>query len=91
MLVVSLENRCKCSQVVSELARLKIKCKESAEYCEVGTPRRNTFKSHLTVLKGHIRQVGQFVDSHGLVISAVAICLYSVILLGPGHRIQKKL
>ena len=90
MLAPSREDRCECSLVVGTLGKLKADCEQSAQYREKPVARSSMFKSHVTVLKGGLRQVGQFVDSHGLAISALAVCLYGATLLSRRHRRSKE-
>lgn len=83
MLVVSREDRCECSMVVDELRKLRDRCKESPEYAKVGVYGVNFFKTYLTVVKGNVRRICRVVDSHGLAVSAIAICFYGLAILRP--------
>lgn len=81
MLIVSRGDRCECSKVVSELHEMRNKCAKDKSYSEIGIKRVAIFRLHLMLLKRSIRQVNRFVNSHGLAVSAISLCLYIMALL----------
>ncbi|KAI0137091.1 kinase-like domain-containing protein [Xylariales sp. AK1849] len=82
MLVVPREDRCKCDDVVEKLDTLFKKCRYSRDYCEAGSVRTwASLESRVLVLKAHVRRLGRVVNSNGLMVCGVAMCLLFVICI----------
>ncbi|OTB15693.1 hypothetical protein K445DRAFT_317973 [Daldinia sp. EC12] len=82
MLVISPEERCKCSMVVRTLFELRTKCIENDEYYSLGRPHTWTnLKSNFTLLKAKLRQLAQFIDSHGQIVLLIFVIIMILIIM----------
>ncbi|KAI8627905.1 kinase-like domain-containing protein [Xylariaceae sp. FL1651] len=79
MLVVSLENRCECAAVVEKLNYLLVKCVESRDYRELGSPHIWTsFKFSHLLIKRKIQKLSRIVNSNGQMVAAIFILIIVV-------------
>ncbi|KAI2630806.1 kinase-like protein [Hypoxylon sp. NC1633] len=80
LLIVSLEERCQCSELVDALQILHENCEKNEEYYTVGRPHTwLSLESNCVLLKAKTRQLGQSIDSHGQALflaSLVIVVLY---------------
>ncbi|KAI1468743.1 kinase-like protein [Daldinia caldariorum] len=81
MLVISPEKRCRCSMIVRKLHQLQQKCIADEEYHSLGKPHTwVNLRSNLTLLKAKSRQLAQFIDCHGQIVSLILVTIILIIM-----------